>query len=111
MSAYIVGEPVTLLNRFPVQSADDPIAGNIALTTNVSGAVYTVFGSQVAKRLTIVNNTGTTIEVQQDNAGAAFPIVNQASMIFAGIGGAEELGVRRVDQSNTPVTVVARWEF
>lgn len=90
-----------------------PIAvtgGFMTATTAVAGATYTAFTETPCKRLTIANNSGQTVEVQQDGAGAAFPIFTGTSFTIAGIANADQIAVRRVDVSDTPVTVAARWE-
>lgn len=84
--------------------------GNIQVVTSVTGATYTTFAAQATKQLTIVNATGTDIEVRQDGAGVALPIINGTAYPFYGLANANQLGVRRIDNSNTPVTVKARWE-
>lgn len=84
--------------------------GHISATSSATGANWTAFGSQTCKQLTVFNNTGTVIEVRQDAAGVAVPIQDDSWFTFYGIANADELGIRRVDQSNTQVTVQARWE-
>lgn len=84
--------------------------GNISATTDPSGTAFTLFGAQACKQLTISNNSGTTIEVQQGGTGVSFPVFPASYYTFFGITDASNLGIRRVDQSTTSVTVVARWE-
>jgi hypothetical protein len=84
--------------------------GNASAQTNATGTNFTVLGSQACKQLTVVNNTGTTIEVQQGGSGVALPIQDQDRYTFYGLSNANQLGIRRVDQSNTQVTVAYRWE-
>ena len=83
--------------------------GNISVATNATGATYNAFASQVCKNLTIVNDTATALEVQQGGSGVALPIPVGATFKFEGITNSNQLGVRRADQSATPVTVKARW--
>jgi hypothetical protein len=84
--------------------------GHLSLTTNATGTNWTAFGSQACKQLTLSNQTGTTLEVRQGGAGVGFQIPDGAFYTFFGITNANQLSVRRVDTSNTQVTVTARWE-
>lgn len=84
--------------------------GHLNATTAASGAVFTTFADQACRQVTIANNTGTAIEVQQDAGGVAYPVFNGTYFTFYGLITASQLGVRRVDQAITPVTVNARWE-
>lgn len=84
--------------------------GNISAQTANPGTTYTAFGSQACKQVTIVNDTGTTILVQQGGAGVGVPIFDQSAFSFFGLSNANVLGVKRKDDGNTPVTVAARWE-
>lgn len=90
----------------PVMSS----GGNIDLTTNTTGSTFNTFASQACKQLTIVNNTGTTIEFRQGGAGVAVPIFDKAAFTVFGITNTNQIGIRRTDVSNTTVTVQARWE-
>lgn len=84
--------------------------GHLTATTDSSGTAFVKFSAQPCVQLTIANNTGTTIEVQQGGSGAALPIFPASYYTFFGLTDASNLGVRRVDQSTTSVTVIARWE-
>lgn len=84
--------------------------GNTSAATTASGAVFIAFPAQPCKQLTVVNNTGTDIEVQELASGVALPIINGTMYPFYGLNDASDLAVRRIDQSATPVTVKARWE-
>lgn len=85
-------------------------AAHTSVQTAATGANFTTFPAQLCKQLTIVNNTGTDIEVQRGGTGAAIPIINGTAYPFYDVGDASQLAVRRIDQSNTQVTVKARWE-
>lgn len=85
-------------------------SGNISAQTSATGANFVAFGSQLCKKLTISNQTGTTIEVRQNGTGVAFQIPTGNFYIFTGITNANQLSIRRSDSSNTQVTVTARWE-
>lgn len=84
--------------------------GNISAQTANPGTSYTAFGSQACKQVTVVNDTGTTILVQQGAAGVGVPIFDQSAFTFFGLSNANALGVKRKDDGNTQVTVAARWE-
>lgn len=84
--------------------------GNISAQTANPGTTYTALGSQACKQVTIVNDTGTTILVQQGGAGVGVPIFDQSAFTFFGLSNANALGVKRKDDGNTQVTVAARWE-
>lgn len=86
------------------------IGGNLAVTTNSTGTTFNAFASQECKQLTVSNQTGTTIEVQQGGAGVALQIPTGAFYTFFGITNANQLGIRRTDTSNTQITITARWE-
>lgn len=107
----------TLLTRIPaLDNSRTPVlpsmasGGNLSLTTAVVGSNYTAFTSQVCKQLTVSNQAGVMLEVQQGGAGASLQIPSGTFYTFFGITNANQLGVRRLDTSNTPVTVTARWE-
>lgn len=78
--------------------------------TAAAGASYVQLDSQACKQLTIANNTGTAIGVTKGGAGGELPVFDQSYYTFYGIANANELYIRRVDQSNTQITVPYRWE-
>jgi hypothetical protein len=59
--------------------------------------------------MVISNNTGTTIEFRQGGAGVGFPIPTGQMFTISGISDTSQISVRRVDTTNTQVTVAARW--
>lgn len=85
-------------------------AGNISVQTAAVGTNWTAFTAVDCERLVVVNNTGTNLEVRQDGAGVGLPVPSGSGFTFEGITNANELEVRRIDVSNTQVTVYARWE-
>lgn len=110
---------VSAASPFPVTAAISNIVttvptmssgGNIGLTTNATGTTYTAFASQALKQLTLVNNTGTTIEFRQGASGIAIPVFDKTAFTIFGITNANQIDVRRTDTSNTTVSVQARWE-
>jgi len=96
-------------NRVPVLPSMTN-GGNLAVTTNATGTTYTAFASQACKQLTISNQSGVVIEVRQGGGGVALQIPTGAFYTFFGITNANQLDVRRVDVSNTQITITARWE-
>ena len=84
--------------------------GHLSAQTANPGTGYTAFGSQACKQLTISNQTGVTIQVQQGGAGVGFEIPHGGVIPFYGLTNANQLGIKRQDNSNTQVTVTARWE-
>lgn len=100
-------------NPIPVSGQVTPImgaGGNISAQSASTGTNWTAFGSQALKQLNVSNQTGVTIEVLQDGAGVGLQIPTGAFYTFFGITNANQLSVRRVDTSNTQVTITARWE-
>ncbi len=95
---------------YPQNSPCMAAGGHLNATTAASGSGFTAFADHACRQVTIANNTGTAIEVQQDASGVAFPVFNGTYFTFYGLTNASQLGVRRVDQSGTQVTVNARWE-
>ena len=86
-------------------------AGNLSVTTAAVGTNWTAFSSVACTRVHILNTSTTTIEVRQDGAGVGLVIPINAGFTFSGIYDANQLSVRRVDTSNTQVTITARWEL
>jgi len=84
--------------------------GHLAVTTSATSGTYVAFASQACKQLTIVNNTGTTLEVQQGGSGIAIAIFPGLPFTLFGLTNTNTVGIRRVDLSTTQVTVQARWE-
>ncbi|MDY3551389.1 hypothetical protein R5W24_000465 [Gemmata sp. JC717] len=84
--------------------------GNTFAQTAATGTNWTAFPSRALKQLTVSNQTGVTLEFQQDGAGVGLQIPTTGIYTFYGITNANQIGVRRVDTANTQVTVTARWE-
>jgi hypothetical protein len=78
--------------------------------TAATGTNWTAFASQACRQLTVSNQTGTTIEFRQGGSGVGFQIPDGAFFTFFGLTNANQIDARRVDTSNTQVTVTARWE-
>lgn len=84
--------------------------GNTSVQTPATGTNWAPFPQQSCRQLTVVNDTGTALEVRQDGAGVAIPLPTGTFFTFYGIGDASQMEVRRADTSGTQVTVKARWE-
>ena len=94
------------LSVIPVMSA----GGHLSVQTAASGTGFAVFADQAARQITIINNTGTSIEVRQGAETVYLPVIDATGYTFYGLSNANQLAVRRIDQSATQVTVKARWE-
>lgn len=85
-------------------------SGNGTQQTNPTGATFNTLTSQACKSVTISNQTGTTLDVQQGGAGAAFQLPTGQVVVFRGLTNANNLGIRRSDASSSQVTASYRWE-
>lgn len=91
-------------------SGSVPVAGSaviLALQTANPGTGWATFAAQACTALDLVNNSGTTIEYRRGGTGAAMPIPTGTARMIIGITNANEISIRRVDQSNTQVTIQA----
>lgn len=84
--------------------------GNMSVQTAATGSTYTAFASQACKQLTIVNDSGTTVLFQQGGTGVGVPVLDGTAFTIFGITNANQIGLKRKDDSNTQVTLAARWE-
>ena len=76
-----------------------------SVQTNATGSSYTALSSAACDRITILNQSGADIEVRRGATGVAIPVFDGSGMPFAGLSNASALDVRRIDQSNTQVTI------
>ena len=104
--ASIAGYLAGLLGVVPQMTS----GGHLAVTTSATSGAYVDFAAQACKQVTLVNNTGTTLEVQQGGSGVAIALFPGVPFTLFGITNMNTIGVRRVDLSTTQVTVQARWE-
>ncbi len=79
----------------------------VSVNTQSVGANWSTFPSAPAALLVIVNTSGTTIEYRRGGAGSTIKIPNNTAWKVTGITNANQIQVRRLDQSNTPVAVDA----
>jgi hypothetical protein len=87
-----------------------PLAGSatiLTLTTNATGTTWTAFGSQACNALDLTNSTSVAIEYRRGGAGNAMQVLSGASRLIVGITNANQIEVRRVDTSNTQITIQA----
>lgn len=80
-------------------------------TTAATGTNWTTLTEQVAGSVTIVNNTGTTIEVSKDSGATKMQIPTGASFCINFISNVNQVSIRRADTSNTQVTLYYEWEM
>lgn len=95
---------------FPPHTPQMAQGGNKNLQTSATGGNFATLPAQSCRHVTIANRSGTDIEVQQDGAGDAYPVMTGTYFTFYGLSDLSQLAVRRIDQSNAQVTVNARWE-
>lgn len=74
-------------------------------TSSATGATWVAFPAVQAANVQVTNISGATVEVRYFSKGKAFPVITNAFKVFRGVTDASQLSFRRVDQSNTPVTV------
>lgn len=82
------------------------------VTTNGSdGSSYTALNNFEANEVTIVNDSDADIEVQRNGSGVGLIVPAGERYTFLYLQNANDLGVRRKDQTTTQVTVTyeARW--
>jgi len=83
--------------------------GITSAQTQAVGTGWTTFASQACVTMDIVNYTGVDIEYRRGGAGSTMRVLNNSARTIDGITNANQIGVRRVDQSNTQVTVAGEW--
>jgi len=80
---------------------------NFSITTNTVGTSFAIFSDIFCKQIVIANTTNTDIEYQRNAAGVAFPIPAQSAKTIIGITNSNQIGIRRIDQNNTQITLFA----
>ena len=91
----------------PVSSA----SGYGSVQTSATGANFVSLSQQVAGSVTIINNTGTTLEISKDGGTTKIQLPTAASFCVNFITDANQVSVRRADTSNTQVTAYYEWEL
>lgn len=79
----------------------------LSVTTSAGGSAYVSFASNLCDALEVVNNSGADIEYRRNGAGNTIVVPNKITRLITGISNANEISLRRVDLSNTPVIVAA----
>jgi hypothetical protein len=79
----------------------------LSLQTSVTGANFVTFSAQACDSLDLINTTGTAIEYRRGGAGNTVVVPTNASRLIVGLANANEISLRRVDNSNTTVTLKA----
>lgn len=98
---------VSAANPMPSSVPGAVSATILSLTTAATGANYTAFSSQTCQALDIVNTSSVAIEYRRGATGNAMTILSGSSRLVVGISNANQIDVRRVDQSNTQITIPA----
>lgn len=79
----------------------------LSLTTSATGANFVAFGSAACAMMTLVNESATDIEFRRDGIGASIKVATGGSRDIYGLTNANQIDVRRVDTSDTQVTIKA----
>lgn len=89
--------------------ANPNYASAVILTAQTAavGTNWTAFASQACQALDITNATGVDIEYRRGGSGNGMIIPQGASRLILAITDADEIQIRRVDTSNTQVTITA----
>jgi hypothetical protein len=98
---------VSAANPMPSSVPGAVSATILSLTTAATGTNYTAFSSQTCQALDIVNTSSVAIEYRRGGAGNTMTILSGSSRLVVGISNANEISVRRVDTSNTQITIPA----
>jgi hypothetical protein len=77
----------------------------ITATTSATGSTWVTLPSQACNALDLVNNTGTAIEYRRGGAGNSIPLPDRSSRLIVAITNTNQIQIRRVDQSNSTVTI------
>ena len=101
------GTDVSASNPLPTSVPGAASAVIMSLTTAATGANYTAFSSQTCNSLDIVNTSSVAIEYRRGATGSSMTILSGSSRLVVGISNANQIDVRRVDQSNTQITIPA----
>jgi hypothetical protein len=98
---------VSAANPMPSSVPGAVSATIMSLTTAATGSNFTAFSSQACNSLDIVNTSSVSIEYRRGGAGNTMTILSGSSRLVVGITNASDISVRRVDQSNTQITIPA----
>jgi len=90
----------------PVSTA----SGNGSVTTAANGTDWTTLSFQVAGSVTIVNNTGTSLDVSKDGGTTKMVVPTGAAYCVKYLQNANGVSVRRTDNNTSVVTAYYEWE-
>lgn len=85
-------------------------SGNFPEITVAGGTGWTVLPTQALAQLTIYNDTGFVLEMQQDGSGGIALVFVDRETPFFGITNSSQIALRRRDKAADPLVVHARWE-
>lgn len=85
-------------------------SGNLPEVTVAGGTAWTTLPAQELAQLTIYNDTGFVLEMQQDGSGGIALVFVDRETPFFGITNANQVALRRRDKAADPLVVHARWE-
>ena len=94
-------------NPMPVSMPLAVSATIMTLTTAATGTNWTAFSSQACDALDLTNSSSVAIEYRRGGSGNAMQVLSGASRLIVGISNANAIEVRRVDTSNTQITIQA----
>jgi hypothetical protein len=97
----------TKLNVVPTTLPRTGAATIMACQTAGDGATWAAFANQACTCLSLVNNSGQDLEFRRGGAGNALPLLNRMAYLVVGLTNANQVSIRRIDQSNTQVTLSA----
>jgi hypothetical protein len=98
---------VSAANPMPSSVPGAVSATILSLTTAATGTNWTAFASTTCQSLDIVNTSSVSIEYRRGGAGSTMTILSGSSRLVVGITNANQIEVRRVDTSNTQITIPA----
>jgi hypothetical protein len=106
------GQAIDTANPFPVNVVSAAVgavasASITSVQTSATGANWVAFSSSACDAMDFYNGTGTTLEYRRGATGTAFQIPSGVSRLIVAISNANQIDVRRVDQSNSQVTAYA----
>lgn len=84
-------------------------ANNDATSTAATGTNWTALATHTAKKVTIINTTGTTISVRY-GSGTAIGLPDGSGFTFEGLTNSNGLSIKRADDSNTQVSVAFNYQ-
>lgn len=75
-----------------------------SVQTAADGTSWTALASAACKQVPLYNDTGTTLLIRRGGAGTEFPHVDGTYITYRGLTNADQLEVKRQDESTTQVT-------